>query len=576
MSMDGVHKPLSLFRDMVWELPDDLFPVGTHAFSKLLDFSKIPLKFVHSVKVAILSFIRNHQGKPRRGKSIISSYNNMLPFLRFIENFTESLNKVSALLFLNYVHSIKNLPSATGKPLSPGAIKTRLMAVELLHEHTNGLADALPKPWPKSSAFIIAGGASVVNAYVKTARLPDEILASLLKTSVDLLESADYLLQLSAYHHSNLKVKTRRVAVPNSLAHLNAEGFSGNLRDLRTAISTTLTACMLIILATSGIRSNELLSLKTNCNFHTVEDGEKICWIRGEAEGIQRVWIVNKITHRATEIASKITQVLRDRLAANIQELEESGLDEYLLISARRHKDSIFLGLGNDGGVQTFTNAAVNSRLKDFSQSLKITWNLASHQFRPTLAHYIVSSGHGDYRYAKEHFGHATLDMLISYTQHGDHDASLLEDVAFAFSEQKQSQVEHFLLETTPLTGGLAAEVEKYRASIKTYKNRAQMVKSIATNIYIRATSVGWCTNDKGNCIGGEGIEKTRCAKDGGCVNFLADDTHLPAWREIEAQQLELIDLVDIGESGRARAQRDLERSRSVIAQLDPEYRANE
>ncbi|MFJ2684215.1 tyrosine-type recombinase/integrase [Pseudomonas sp. NPDC087342] len=576
ISLEGVHKPLSYFYEMIWRLPDEIFPAGTHDCSKLLDFSKVPLKFVQSVKIAILGFIRGRRGKTPRGKSIVSVYENMLPFLRFVENHTKSLNSINTLIFLNYVHSLKNLPSSTGKPLSPGAIKTRLMAVELLHELTEGSLDAMPKPWPSSSAYLIAGGASVVNAYVKTSRIPDEILASLLKASVILLESADNLLELRAYHHSNLEKNARYLAIPNSLANLKKAGFTGNLQDLKNTVSATLTACIIIILATSGIRSNELLSLKTDCNFSTTEDGETICWIRGEAEGFPRVWIVNKITHNATEIAAKITQDLRDKLALKIRDLEESGSDEYSLISARRNKDSIFLGLDFTGCIQTFSNSAINYRLKDFVQSVNLTWNLASHQFRPTLAHYIVSSGHGDYRYAKEHFGHASLDMLISYTKHGDHDASLLEDVAFAYSEQKQSQVEHFLLETTPLTGGLAEPVQRYRAIIKTYKNWAQMVKSIATNIYIRATSVGWCTNDKGNCIGGEGVEKTRCAKDGGCVNFLADDTHLPAWREIEAQQLELIDLLDIGESGRARAQRDLERSRSVIAQLDPEYRANE
>ena len=572
VSLEGVHKPLSYFYEMIWRLPDEIFPAGTHDCSKLLDFSKVPLKFVQSVKIAVLGFIRGRRGKTPRGKSIVSVYENMLPFLRFVENHTKSLNNINTLIFLNYVYSLKNLPSSTGKPLSPGAIKTRLMAVELLHELTEGSPDAMPKPWPSSSAYLIAGGASVVNAYVKTSRIPDEILARLLKTSVNFLDSAHNLLELRAYHHSNLEKNARYLATPNSLANLKKAGFTGNLQDLKNTVSATLTACIIIILATSGIRSSELLSLKTDCNFSTTEDGETMCWIRGEAEGIPRVWIVNKITHKATEIAAKITQNLRDKLALKINGLEESGADEYSLISARRNKDSIFLGLDTNGGIQTFGNFAVNNRLKDFVQSINLTWNLASHQFRPTLAHYIVSSGHGDYRYAKEHFGHASLDMLISYTQHGDHDASLLEDVAFAYSEHKQSQVEHFLLETTPLTGGLAEPIHRYKAIIKTYKNRLQMIKSIATNIYIRATSVGWCTNDKGNCIGGEGIEKTRCAKDGGCVNFLADDTHLPAWREIEAQQLELIDLVDIGESGRARAMRDLERSRSVIAQLEPEY----
>lgn len=574
VSSDDIHCPLSLFKEMRWRLPDEMFPVGTNENAKWLDFSKLPSTFIHIMKVATLRYIRSRKkqnNKKRRGRSIVSFLESAVFFLKYVEPLAKSLASINQIVFANYVYALKNYPAANGKILTPGVIRYRLQVVERIYSLTDGLSDRLPKPWPTTNAYEISGRAGPARGYVATARIPDDILAKLFQQAVAYLEKAEYLLALRREHKKNLKISNNKKSRDNSRLHLQLEGYTGTLNSLNEEITYALTACIIIILTTTGIRSNELLSLTVNGYFTTTENGLEIKWIRGMVEDSPKVWICNTITHRAIEIAVKITEDLRDELITHIADLKKSKLDDKLLSTNRIHEKSIFLSVKTRGKISTFSNGAVNHRLKRFAKLAKVDWNLASHQFRPTFAFYVVRSRHGDYRYLKEHFGHASLDMLISYSHHAEHDASLLEDIGFAYSEYKQSTIEHMLFETTYLAGGLAEPVKKFGEQIKTYKNRSAMVKSVANNIYLRATSVGWCANDNGGCIGGDGIEQTRCAKDGGCAHFLADETNLPVWREIEAQQLELIDLEDIGNAGRARVTRDLERCRSVIALLDPE-----
>lgn len=156
--------------------------------------------------------------------------------------------------------------------------------------------------------------------------------------------------------------------------------------------------------------------------------------------------------------------------------------------------------------------------------------------------------------------------MTALYAANEQKDSDLLDELMQAYSEAKESIIDHMLDETTLLSGGLADGVMKFRAAqIKTYQDRSEMVKTVADFVHIRATSVAWCTNDLGNCVGGSGLEATRC---GDCVNSLIDDTKLPVWQGIYDQQIELLDLTDIGESGLERVRRDVARCEKVLKDL--------
>ncbi|WP_161952057.1 site-specific integrase [Pseudomonas syringae] len=569
VASDKTYVPASLFTDMRWRLPDNIFPPGTNESTKWLDFEKLPEQFMKNTKIAVLRYIRGlgKHRRQRRGKSVVSVFDNIRHFERFIAPLATSFPKVNNLISSHYANDLKTVPRSSGKLLSNAAVRARLNAVELLHELTKDLSDGLPKPWSNTSSYQLSGGSNE-RGYVSTEYIPDDTLAILFKSAADYLERGDSLLHFRDYHLEMLSKKLRYSAVRDSLKYFSSNAYNRNLQQLRNDISDTLSACIVIILTCTGIRSNELLSLTTDSCYQTIEDDQTIFWIRGSAEGTPRVWIANSITHKAINLAIRITAPLRSQLISYIDESKKNNIPESLFNKALIHRNSIFLGGENKEHIQTFANPAVNDRLKRFASLAKLDWNLASHQFRPTFAAYVVRSKYGDIRYLKEHFGHFDIDTTVSYSKHEHFDESLIEAIGFAYSEYQYATYEHMLLDTTPLAGGLAHQIKKLRQEIKTYKNRKEMIKSVINSIFLRATSVGWCANDKGDCIGGDGPEKTRCAADGGCCHFITDDTKLPVFKDIEYQQLELIDLVDIGESGRLRAARDLERCRSIIGQL--------
>ncbi|MCY1539860.1 hypothetical protein D9M68_754690 [compost metagenome] len=135
-----------------------------------------------------------------------------------------------------------------------------------------------------------------------------------------------------------------------------------------------------------------------------------------------------------------------------------------------------------------------------------------------------------------------------------------------AFNEQRRKVFARFMDESTNLSGGLAEPIKKFRTvEFRTYKNRSEMIKRLSDVVFLRATTVGWCTNDQGGCIGGEGLERARC---GDCAYSIIDHTKLPTWEGIYEQQIELLDITDLGAVASARVQRDLSRCQKVIAEL--------
>ena len=95
------------------------------------------------------------------------------------------------------------------------------------------------------------------------------------------------------------------------------------------------------------------------------------------------------------------------------------------------------------------------------------------------------------------------------------------------------------------------------------------MVISIAESTAIRSNGHAWCTADKDGCIGNT-LERTRC---GDCNNAVIGRGHLGIYRQLYSNLKELLTCNDIGESGRVRVLRDLERCRDVFMRLgyDPE-----
>lgn len=158
--------------------------------------------------------------------------------------------------------------------------------------------------------------------------------------------------------------------------------------------------------------------------------------------------------------------------------------------------------------------------------------------------------------------------MTALYALNEQQDLDLYDEIMVEIKNEKISIVEHWLDKKTIITGGMSEQIISFingHDAVRTYPSRRDLAEKVSEQIHIRATSIAWCTADTGGCSGGKMIEKTRC---GVCSHAVIDDRKKDIWQRIYKQQLELRDIKDIGATGKARIERDIQRCKDVIEKL--------
>lgn len=200
---------------------------------------------------------------------------------------------------------------------------------------------------------------------------------------------------------------------------------------------------------------------------------------------------------------------------------------------------------------------------------------MASHQFRRKFANYAAHSQFGDLRYLREHYAHWSMDMTLGYAMDkgwGLHlDLELFSDIRAEHEDIKLGVVETWLGDEL-LAGGYGRSIKRWQrdpANLAIFKSHAVMLTSIAESTAIRSNGHSWCTASDDRCIGNT-LERTRCAD---CNNAVIGRPHSGIYQRLYDNLKGLLDCNDIGDGGRQRVMRDLERCRDVLMQLgyDPE-----
>jgi hypothetical protein len=572
---DGSYHVLSCYGDDIWVLPDSLFSAGVKDHSKKLNFARVPDIFQDTLRKCMARHIlAGIEGRPRpRGGTVWQFFNNVALFLVWLhERGVMRLSDVSPLITMQYVDYCKGLNGLKGERSSPSNLRQRLSAVETLHILSQQTHDSMRHPWPESSAQHLAGQTGQGNPRhqeAKTEVIPDDILGPLFQSAVEWLDQADDIMGLITQVQAwQAEGRSGAFIAPR----LKKQGWTG--RTLRAAELHLQTACMCIILITSGIRVSELCSLETQSAFTTLDDdGEPFYWMRGTSykTGMGACdWLVTEVTHRALAVAARLAHPLQERLTQRIAELHSSNSRDPEIARLNHHTNRLFLSVSNtkNNRIATISRNQVKERLNEFAVQYGLDWHFAPHQFRRTFAVYAAHSAFGDLRYLRHHFKHWSLDMTILYAMNRQQDAELYDEVGLAALGLKTDILEHWLEPDAILTGGGAEPIRVFRDKFEapvTKESRAEMAKTINPLVHLRATGVAWCTADTGGCNGGQGAEKTRC---GDCCNAVIDASRAPVWRAIYAQQLELRHLPDLGPGGMERVERDINRCEMVLKAL--------
>ncbi|WP_460080368.1 site-specific integrase [Pseudomonas sp. H3_H05] len=586
---------INRYGDHQWELID--LPSNTANYRKHLNFLRVRNELRGAVKEVMYRYLRRgREGQPiPKGATLDHFFEAMMPFLRYLDSLgIDKFCAISPIVFTNYVAECREARKDNGKHLSQGTLLRRYQAIEALYELSQYTHDPIQKhPWPETSSTSMAGLTGHGSRHRQgstTPLIPDSIFCALFERAYEKVEHGNHLLDL---RDAVTSIGTTRKGAGYDLIryakkrHLATLGWKGGLTVLNQELTALRTACYIILASTSGCRNHELANVQSGSHRRTEDDdGTIFHWLHSKSEKTdagEHDWMIPTAAVRALRLMERWAVPYQAMIANEIAERRRINPFDPEIAHAHKHRHALFLGLnGGKGGkgnkIRTLSLMSCNVHLKTFAKQAKLDWPLASHQFRRKFANYVAHSQFGDLRYLREHFAHWSMDMTLGYAMDeswGSHlDLELFDDIQAELEDIKLGVVKGWLGDD-PLAGGYGRSLKHWQRdplNLAIFKDHQTMVSSIAESTSIRSNGHAWCTADDNGCVGNT-FERTRC---GDCSNAVIGQGHLGLYRELYNNLKELLVCNDIGESGRIRVLRDMERCRDVFIQLgyDPEEQA--
>lgn len=583
--VDGQWVILSHYGDDIWQL--DGFTNNRPANNKRLDFSNVPLAFRAVMKEILYRYLQRGLGAGRpKGSGVQQLFSGARPLLRHLEALKlDHLSAVTPMVCAAYVAACKahrQSRRSKGKPLSPAGLCARFKAVEALYDLSQYTGDRMPQhPWPETSAKAMAGltGSGALRKRCgKTPLIPDDVFCALFEQACQQVERGQQLLDLrDALDALTVQRKGRStwgdIWAKNN--HLDTLGWKGGLRAFLKALTHLRTACYIVLASTSGCRNHELANVLSGAHHRTQDDeGTVYHWMRSRSDktdaGIHD-WMIPEAAVRALRLMDRWAAPYQAMIAAEIVQRRRVNSHDPQIAEALKHRHALFIGVAMGGNqVRTLSIASWSIHFRTFAKDCGLIWKLSSHQFRRKFANYAAHSRFGDLRYLKQHFAHCSLDMTLGYAMDdswGQHfDLELYDDIQAELEDIKLGVVDNWLGDA-PLAGGYGRALKQWQRdpqNLLIFKDHASMLKSIAESTAIRSNGHAWCTADNDGCVGNT-LERTRC---GNCNNAVIGPGHAAIYQRLYDDLKGLLHCPDIGEGGRQRVERDLNRCRDVLAQL--------
>lgn len=584
IQVDGQWVILSRYDDDVWQL--DGFTTNVPDNLRHLDINRVPCAFKDVMKAILYRYLRRGRAGQKRPKAstLRNFYENALPFLRYLNALKLAhFSAVTPMVCANYVVdccAYRQTHRNWGKPLSRSALERRFLAVEALYDLSQYTHSPIPQhPWPETSARALAGSSTPRNLGGKTPLMPDEVFCALFERAYEQVQHGTALLDLRDALDAvatERRMQVTRTVIEAKNRHLATFGWKGGLGAFNQAILDLRTACYIVLASTSGCRNHELANVRSGAHHRTEDDeGTIYHWMRSRSDktGTEgHDWMIPEVAVRVLRLMERWAKPYQAAIAAEIAERRRIDSRDPEIAKAHKHEHALFLGMTptKSNQVRTLSGITWNRALKAFAQSAGLDWNLASHQFRRKFANYAAHSRFGDLRYLREHYAHWSMDMTLGYAMDqdwGQHlDLDLYSDIQAELESIKAGVVDSWMRDE-PLAGGYGSSIKRWRrdpANLAIFKSHASMVTSIAESTPIRSNGHAWCTASDDRCVGNT-LERTRC---GDCHNAVIGHSHVGIYQRLYDNLKGLMDCDNIGDGGRQRILRDLDRCRDVLVQL--------
>lgn len=577
--VDGQWHARSVYGDMVWIL-NTRATLRSPAAGRI-DFGRLPPKYVAVAKNILYLYLHNGRdgSGPRAPSTVVAFFAGIVRFLRFLDGKgIYKLSDAKPLACKMYVDDLTQAvnPCRGKQPLASRTLTMYFGAVELIYKLSQRTADPMAAPpWRGTTSHRLSTMDDVQRAVGRTPVIPDEHFTKIFQLAWQCVQDSVKVLDLRDGLQALCTAPPRYTLATGgdhaAIAHLESCGWVGGLEGLDHALIEVRTACYIVVASLSGCRVHELAFVENGACFQTEDDsGETYWWMRSRTtksvEGPQQ-WLIPQAAVDALQVMERWAAPYQAMLAEEIRARRSKDPADLEIAEAKRHQSALFLGIdAGTANIRTLGNGAWNVRLKDFARRRGVPWNLATHQFRSTFAHYAARSRFGDLRYLKEHFKHWSMDVTLGYAIRESKELTIYLEVEEALDEIKAEVVGNWLSPEEPLGGGYGRSLMQWRAGepISIFRSHDAMVRSVSLSTAIRSNGHAWCTAGDAACVGND-LERTRCS---GCNNAVIDRRFTPIYQDMYSRLQGLLDCNDIGEAGLQRVQRDLSRCREVLESL--------
>ncbi|MFJ4455949.1 integrase [Pseudomonas sp. NPDC089392] len=584
---------LSRYEDDRWQMEG--IPSNARASDRHIDFLKVPQFFRPIMKQIMYRYLRRGREKQKRprGMAAIRLFHNIKLFLRYVESLGINDHRaISSFVCINYIQKCKDerVKARKNKPLSPATLAKRYAAVQALYELSQYTSAPIPQPpWPKTSTGAMAAMAGIKAQphACTTPLMPDSVFCALFERAYTQVLDGSHLLDIrdavENYITENQIVNSWSVTKAKNKT-LASWGWKKGIAEFNKSLIDLRTSCYVVIASTSGCRNHEIADMRLGAHHCTEgEDGLIYHWLRSNSSKTEtgtHDWMIPEVAAHAIHLMERWAIPYQALISAEINHRSHIDPLDPAIAPAINHQNALFLGLykRNKNEARVLSNSSWDDQLEKFGRAAGLDWTLNSHQFRRKFANYVAHSQFGDLRYLREHFAHWSMDMTLGYAMDGEwgqqFDLELYDDIQSELTDIKVRTVSDWISDDS-LAGGYGQSIKRWQrdpANLALFKDHRTMVLTIAESTSIRSNGHAWCTADNDACIGNTS-ERTRC---GDCNNAVISRAHLKLYSHMFRTLKELLKCDDIGEGGRSRVMRDLERCRSVLLQLGFDAEGNE
>lgn len=571
---NGSYYVLSRYEDDKWTFSADKVVKGTSSGKLTLNFNSIKNEEMKAMTKWVV------WSKMKSGNKL-SSLRKALHCLKFFFAWVlksdvlleHGLNAFTAKAYVDHVNAIKTKRNGQMQLLVGGTKVEKYLALEQLYTYCRAFNFIKEHPWVDSSAMeqarLVGLEYQKSRNKPKTPIIHNEVLYPLCDFTKDYLDRAKELLDLrdkiDVFVATGKDASTQFTEKRKYLQSLET-GFD-KLQDLSDALKLLRDSCIFWLLLATGMRIHEVLGIKRKGYRTETKGGETYYYVQTISEKTHTGfadWIAPKVAIDAIDILGRYVDPLQLKLEVDLAVAQENA-DHQELKRLQEISGDICLSTSMSRGNKVCTlsaNTITSYRLPNLCAQIGSDWNLSAHQFRRTFAHYVVHSELGDLRALKDHFKHWSITMTALYAYNDELDAELFEELLREkYWVEEQIKFDWFNLDT-PITGGvLADKIMEVRSSdehLKTFDSREDMIKAYSSNIPIRSTGLGWCTND----------DECTCGKPDECDHGIVDKSNVEHWTGVLRQQIELSEMDDIGESGKAVAALGMDRCEKTLTAL--------